>query len=178
MKRVKAEIAYEPEGEEPSLFTEQSVHQVYFWHHKTDLVMRGVLSSELEGFRLSLAEWLLLGIVSEGPEDGVSLSEIAKHMGVSQPQVTGLMSNITNQKLVRQKVQRRDRRSRHVTLSTRGQHLLSQAEEVITEKMRETLRGIGEKQFAGYCKTVRGLSAKASSDKIKPRATKNKEKKS
>ncbi len=157
MTRVRAEIVYEPEVAEKPLLEGVSIYQMYLLHSKADRVLRSAVSGQLDGFELSLAEWLLLSVVSEGPDQGLSLSEIARRLDVSQPQVTALMAAISGRKLVKQRTQRHDRRSRHVSLSVRGQRLLEQAEYAVMEKMPELMRGISRKQLAAYLETIRHI---------------------
>jgi DNA-binding MarR family transcriptional regulator len=107
-----------------------------------------------------MMEWLLLGVVGEGPDNGMSLSDIAKRLDVSQPQVTALMTKVSKQRLVRQKVQRHDRRSRHVVLSTRGQRMLDLIEDAIATRLKEWLADVPREQLKHYIQTIEFISTR------------------
>jgi DNA-binding MarR family transcriptional regulator len=117
-----------------------------------------LVADQLEYLKITMMEWLLLGVVGEGPDEGMSLSEIAKRLDVSQPQVTALMAKVSQQKLVKTKIQRHDRRSRHVILSARGTRMLEHTEAAIAEKMDDWLSEIPSDQLQHYVDTVRYIS--------------------
>lgn len=158
MHGTRAEIIYEPDSTDEPSIKEVNLCQMYLLHVKADRMLRTLITHELEAFRIGIMEWLLLGIVAEAPEEGMSLSEIARRLDVSQPQVTALMGEVTKQKLVRQKIQRHDRRSRHVMLSSRGERLVKHAETAMSDAMQEWLRTISQKQLETYQTVIEHFS--------------------
>ncbi len=138
-----------------------TMYQACLLHSRADRVLRALVADQLDYLKLTMMEWLLLGVIGEGPEEGLSLSEIAKRLDVSQPQVTALMVKVGQQKLVKQKIQRRDRRSRHVILSPRGQRMLTHTEEIIAQKMDNWLAEIPTDQLQHYIETVKYISERS-----------------
>jgi DNA-binding MarR family transcriptional regulator len=137
-----------------------SMYQACLLHSRADRVLRSLVAGQLEALKVTMMEWLLLGVVGEGPDNGMSLSDIAKRLDVSQPQVTALMTKVSKQRLVRQKVQRHDRRSRHVVLSTRGQRMLDLIEDAIATRLKEWLADVPREQLKHYIQTIEFISTR------------------
>ena len=134
-----------------------TMYQACLLHSRADRILRTIVSKQLEQFRITMMEWLLLGVVSEA-KDGITLSQIAQALDVSQPQVTALMDKVAAQKLVKQKVLRQDRRSRSVVLSTRGKYLVEDIEETITQELRGRLAEVPPEQLEAYLLTVKFIA--------------------
>lgn len=135
-----------------------TMYQTCLLHARADRVFRTIVSSQLDQFKITLMEWLLLGVVKDAAKSGVTLSQIAKALDVSQPQITALMDKVASQNLVRQKVLRSDRRSRSVVLSTRGLKLVDNIEETIGAYLNEWWGNVPAEQLDAYLKTVRAIS--------------------
>ncbi len=141
-------------------FEQFTMYEACLLHARADRALRTVVSSKLEGLNITMMEWLLLGIVVNGPEKGLSMSSVAHSLNVTLPQVTALVSNLVKQKLVRQKTQSYDRRSRHVMASPKGKALLEQIEISVGDAIKEWLKDIPETQLLAYMETVKHLAMK------------------
>lgn len=141
------------------------MYQACLLHSRADRVLRTVVSNQLERFNVTMMEWLLLGVVNEGPKDGITLSKIADVLDVSQPQVTALMDKVLAQKLAKQKILKQDRRSRSVVLTTRGKHLLEKIETSIADYIRNWLNDVPPEQLQAYWETIRYISQHRDSSK-------------
>jgi len=119
-------------------------------HARADRALRALVAKELEKFNLTMMEWLLLGVVCGGPKEGLSMTAIAKELDVTLPQVTALMTNITKQRLVKQKIQKHDRRSRHVSPTSLGKDLCSQIEVSMKSAMNNWLSEVSPEQMRAY----------------------------
>lgn len=137
-----------------------TMYEACLQHARADRALRTVVASQLEGLKITMMEWLLLGIVADGPEKGLSMSSVAQSLDVTLPQVTALVSNLVKQKLVKQKTQSYDRRSRHVIATAKGRALLDQVEASVGTAMREWLQDIPKSQLTAYMDTVKQLSTK------------------
>ena len=127
-------------------------------HARADRALRSLVGTRLEQYHLTMMEWLLLGVVCQGPPEGLSMSAVAQSLDVTLPQVTALANKLLNLKLVRQKTQSHDRRSRHVMPTGKGKTLLEDTEESISEAMREWLEPLPEEQVAQYFDTIAWLA--------------------
>jgi DNA-binding MarR family transcriptional regulator len=108
-----------------------------------------------------MMEWLLLGVVVSGPEKGLSMSSVAQALDVTLPQVTALVSNLLKQKLIKQKTQLQDRRSRHVSPTSRGKVLLGDMERAINQAMESWLKEVPDEELQVYLKTMKQLANQA-----------------
>lgn len=122
--------------------------------------MRAVVSKQLEAQKITMMEWLTLGVVMAGPKDGVSMSQIATTLDVTLPQVTALISNLLDAKMIKQQILASDRRGRQVTGTTRGKKAWTRLEDSIAEAMRTWSKGIDRAQLKTYILTVAKLSKK------------------
>jgi DNA-binding MarR family transcriptional regulator len=113
---------------------------------------------QLDDFKLSMMEWLLLASVCNGPTSGMSMSEVAAVLDVTLPQVTALMNDLVAMKLVKQKVDAADRRSRKLMCTLQGKRLLGKVEHAINKAMRQWLQDVTHEEFQAYMNTVRLLA--------------------
>ena len=134
------------------------MYEACLLHARADRALRLVVAKQLERFKITMMEWLLLGVVCGSSDKGLSMSNIAAALDVTLPQVTALVSNLVKHRYVKQKTQAHDRRSRHVTATTRGKVLLGDVEDHINNAMKEWLEGIPKEQLLAYFDTVRFLA--------------------
>jgi len=132
--------------------------------------LRAMVGNCLEQFKITMMEWLLLGVVGEAPKEGITLSHIADALDVSQPQVSALMDEVLSQRLVRQKVNKKDRRSRTVALTPKRARLVERIEAAITNHLKEWLAEIPKEQLQAYLNTIRFIT-ESEIDKPKPQST-------
>ncbi len=138
-----------------------TMYQLCLMHARADRAMRSVIAKDLEAYSLTMMEWLALGIISNAPSDGFSMSQVARALDVTLPQVTSLVSTLTKMKLIKQKVLATDRRGRQVIITAKGDRLLVKLEDRIAVVMRGWTGDIPAKQLQAYVLTVAQLSAKA-----------------
>lgn len=105
-----------------------TIYELCLLHSRADRAFRTLIAEQLEPHELTMMQWLLLGVVGRGPKDGLSMSDIAHEMGITLPQVTALLTDLTKRRLTKLKTQRRDRRSRHAQLTSKGEEVMKSAE--------------------------------------------------
>jgi DNA-binding MarR family transcriptional regulator len=135
-----------------------TMYETCLYHSRTDRALRAVVGRCLEKYHVTMMEWLLLGLVGSGPTEGWNMSALARLLEVTMPQVTALTSHLLEQKLVKQKAAKQDRRNRYVLITGRGKTLLENIEEDIKIAMKEWLASISEDQLKAYVNTVRQIS--------------------
>lgn len=128
-------------------------------HARADRAMRVVVAKQLDGQALTMMEWLALGVVAAGPKDGVSMSHIAATLDVTLPQVTALIGNLLQGKMIKQKVLASDRRGRQVIITLRGKRTLNNLEATIARAMRDWSKDINREQLRTYMMTVAQLAS-------------------
>ncbi len=98
---------------------------------RADRVVRSTISSQLEPYNLTVMEWLALGVVAAGPRNGLNMSAIAKELHVTLPQVTVLVSKLTDAKLFKSRAQGTDKRAKFICATLRGRRLHLKLEGVV-----------------------------------------------
>lgn len=137
---------------------DMTMYELCLMHARTDRGLRTVVAKQLDEFKVTMMEWLLLGVVVGGPEKGLSMSTVATTLDVTLPQVTALVTNLVKLRLVKQKTQTHDRRSRHVVATNKGKILLGDMEQAIALAMEEWLKDVPREQLAVYLQTVKQLA--------------------
>lgn len=135
-----------------------TMYEMCLLHARADRALRTVVAKQLDEFKVTMMEWLLLGAVVGGPEKGLSMSTVATTLDVTLPQVTALVTNLVKLRLVKQKTQTHDRRSRHVVATNKGKILLGDMEQSIASAMEDWLKEVPSDQLGNYLDTVRVLS--------------------
>lgn len=106
-------------------------------------------------------EWLLLGVVSQGKSTGLTMSEIAEALHVTLPQVTALVNKLLPLKLIKQKSASTDRRSRVVTITSKGQLTLDDANSTLDKAKDEWFEGLAVEQRDSYAEVLRRFATSA-----------------
>lgn len=131
-----------------------TIYELCLLHSRADRTLRTIVAEKLEPFELTMMQWLLLGVVGKAPKDGLSMSDIAARMGITMPQVTALLTDLTKRRLTKLKTQRRDRRSRHALLTSRGEEALKKAETAIESGVGELFSSDRRQAYAGMLEHI------------------------
>ena len=135
-----------------------NMYDLCLLHARSDRVLRGIIASKLEKLNITMMEWLLLGVVHNGSPKGVSMSDIAQSLHVTLPQVTALVNKLLPPKLVKQKSANSDRRSRLVSLTSKGELVLDEAQNLIESAHKDLFNGLESNDIDGYTKTLTKIS--------------------
>ncbi len=130
------------------------MYEICLLHARSDRAMRAIIAERLEGLNITMMEWLLLGVVTEGKGQGLTMSEIANTLQVTLPQVTALVNKLLPLKLIKQKSASNDRRSRLVTITSKGQLALDDANKALDAAMETWLDGVSKEQLQMYIATL------------------------
>ncbi len=118
---------------------------------KVDRSLRGLVTKQLKPFKLTMTQWLLLGVVASADTSGISISNTAKSLNVTMSQVTGISTQLVTAHLLRQKrTQRSDHRSRYLLLTARGRVILEDVEESVNKALIYWFQAIPENQLVFY----------------------------
>ena len=144
--------------EETEQEVEITMYEVCLLHSRADRALRLVIARHLDQFNVTLMEWLLMGAVNAGPKEGITMSAVAGALDVTLPQVTALTASLTKAKLLKQKVSRKDRRSRRLVCTSAGKKMLQDIEKAADHGMKEWLSEIPEEQLEAYFSTIKLLA--------------------
>lgn len=131
-----------------------TIYELCLLHSRADRALRTVVAEQLDTVDLTMMQWLLLGIVGGGPKDGLSMSEIAEQMGITLPQVTALLSDLTKRRLTKLRTQRRDRRSRHALLSPKGEEELKKANDTLEKGLGDIFPAERRQSYGGMLEHI------------------------
>lgn len=136
-----------------------TMYETCLLHARADRALRSLVGAKLEQYKLTMMEWLLLSVVCEGPPEGMSMSSVAQSLDVTLPQITALANKLLNLKMVRQKTQSRDRRSRHILATGKGRSLLEDVEDDLSSAMKDWLSELPRTDYESYMSTVKWLAS-------------------
>lgn len=137
-----------------------NMYDMCLLHARSDRALRSYIASHLHDSKITMMEWLLLGVINEGGVKGSSMSEIAGALHVTLPQVTALVNKLLPLKLVKQKSATTDRRSRLVSLTQKGQLTLQESNKVLEDARAELFKGVDEATLGSYSDVLGMLSSK------------------
>jgi DNA-binding MarR family transcriptional regulator len=160
MNKETIQVKEAPQTESASERAEQSMYEICLLHSRADRALRMVVSRRLDQFKVTMMEWLLLGVVESGAKDGMTMSTVANALDVTLPQVTALTASLTKLKLIKQKISRQDRRSRRLAVTTSGKKMLTDIEQEVDQAMQQWVVDIPPSDFSTYMRTVQRLATR------------------
>lgn len=135
-----------------------NMYEICLLHARSDRALRSKIASLLEESQITMMEWLLLGVVAGGPAKGSTMSDIAKSLHVTLPQVTALVNKLLPLKLVKQKSANSDRRSRLVSLTSKGQLVFDENTKVMDKAQVKLFDGASDQDLESYAGVLSKLS--------------------
>lgn len=130
------------------------IYDLCLLHVRADRAMRGAINSQLDQQQLTFMEWLVLGVTSHAPKQGHSMGEIAGYLDVTLPQITALVNELTDKKLVKQTVSPFDRRGRQVQITTKGSRVLIRLESLLRSALHTWSKDIPPNHLYTYALTL------------------------
>jgi DNA-binding MarR family transcriptional regulator len=135
-----------------------NMYEICLLHARSDRALRSKIASLLEESKITMMEWLLLGVVAEGPVKGSTMSDVAKSLHVTLPQVTALVNKLLPLKLVKQKSASSDRRSRLVSLTSKGQLVFEENKKIMDNAQQGLFEGASDQDLNAYSQILTKLS--------------------
>lgn len=137
------------------------MYEICLLHAQSDRALRAMIAERLDSMNITMMEWLLLGVVSRGKSTGLTMSEIADALHVTLPQVTALVNKLLPLKLIKQKSASTDRRSRVVTITSKGQLTLDDSNKTLDSAMDQWFNGVTPEQQKSYSIVLEQLATSA-----------------
>lgn len=135
-----------------------TMYEACLQHSRADRAIRLVVARELNDYGITMMQWLLLATVANGPGSGMRMTELAAQLDVTMPQITALMNDLVNLKLVKQKINSTDRRSRKLIANPAGNKLIRDIEGRIEKALRDWLKDIPKQDLEIYLSTSRRIA--------------------
>lgn len=135
-----------------------NMYEICLLHARSDRNLRSAIAAQLEESKITMMEWLLLGVVAAGPAKGSSMSDIARALHVTLPQVTALVNKLLPLKLIKQKSANVDRRSRLVSLTSKGQLVFGETCKIVETAQVDVFKDSTKEDLAVYRQVLAQLS--------------------
>ena len=119
--------------------------------------LNAFLNRELQPAGLSVNEWALLGLLTDGP---VHPQEIARVMCVKSPMVPRLVEALLARNLATVTADSKDQRGKHVAITKSGSALLESTESRLRGAMQEYLSAVPRSDLATYIKVMSIIAQK------------------
>jgi MarR family transcriptional regulator, transcriptional regulator for hemolysin len=134
------------------------MYEACLLHNRADRMLRLVISSHLQKYKITKMEWLLLALIKEHSPAGAGMTSLASTLGVSMPQITALATNLSNRKLIEQRAVPEDRRAKKMIATKKGYDLAVQIEASMRGALKAWLADIPRTQLEIYMLTVQQLA--------------------
>jgi len=130
------------------------VYKLGLLHAKADRAFRGLFSECLRSSNITMMEWLVLGVIINGSSKNISMSAIANELNVTLPQITALVNGLLHQKMVKQRFSAKDRRTRLVIVTSKGNMVYSDALKLMVEDSSGWFGNLSEDDINAYIRTM------------------------
>lgn len=133
---------------------------------KSDRVLRQLTNKIVRTHGdMTLTEWLVLSIIASGAKAGIRMSELAKELGVTLPQITALLDSLLVKRLVRQKTMKEDRRNRYAIATQKGEDVVKVVNQAMDEQFKAIMHGVPDTHLQIYRQVLETVASRVSSDK-------------
>lgn len=136
---------------------ELTTYEACILHARAHRVLREFVARQLEGYNLTVMEWVLLGVISES-KPGVSPSALCERLDVSMPLITRMATNLQSHGYVDRKEHQEDKRQSVIIPSAKGLELAELVEAQIKVEMRKMLKDFSPSEILGYVRTMKQLA--------------------
>jgi DNA-binding MarR family transcriptional regulator len=92
---------------------------------RTDRIIKATLERHLAGYGLNYIDWLVLNTLLYANVSGLSMTAVAGALDIHMPQLTVAANRLLKLRLIRQRTQEHDRRSRHLIITIKGKNISS-----------------------------------------------------
>lgn len=113
-------------------------------------VLREFVAKQLDGYGLTMMEWVLLGVVHESGSRGVSPSALSERLDVSLPMVTRMVNAVAEDNYVKRRADKHDKRQQIIIATPKGRRLAQGIEWRVRGAMKEWLKDVDPEELKGY----------------------------
>jgi DNA-binding MarR family transcriptional regulator len=118
--------------------------------------LREVANRELKPFNLNTTQWLILGVL-HGEPGGHKVSSIAHRLQVEVPLITTLSQPLLMSGFITQSYDKRDKRSKPLTITEEGSRLVELIEARLAESLKQLEVGMSTEDVGQYLRALERL---------------------
>jgi len=134
-------------------------HDLIRLQSKIARLTKNLTEKTLAEFKLSPLQWSIIGIAKTHPQ-GVRYVTISQRMGVEAPFVTEVVDTLKKKGVLKISTDPEDKRAKVVTLSARGEGLVSEIEKKVKGKIDNTFSDLSSSDIKTYLSTIRKMIEK------------------
>lgn len=151
---------FRPATNKPKLYGMKDVssYELCMMQVSFDRVIRTKVTQQLKQHGLTMMQWLALGAISLGPKEGISMSQIGQKLGVTPPQITALVSELSSRELITQMPFAKDRRGKQVSATIKGKKFLAKLDGTIIETLHELTKNVSHEKMRLYADILKHLT--------------------
>jgi MarR family transcriptional regulator for hemolysin len=120
---------------------------------KSYRILRSRAYETLRSHELNATEWSIIGLVYES-ENGITLSGVAKSIGIKKPLVTLLVDKLVQRKLIMRSPNKDDSRSKLLMIKPEGRVLIEAVEGELGEGFKSLFDDLTNGDIANYVKVL------------------------
>lgn len=117
-------------------------------------VLREFVAKQLDGYDITMMEWVLLGLIHEAGSKGVSPSALSERMDVSLPMITRMLNALNEAGHIRRQTVTNDKRQQLIATTPKGGHLVQDIEGRVRSSMKQWLQDVNRDDLRGYIRIM------------------------
>ena len=119
--------------------------------------VRELIGASLDKHNLHFTQWLVLAHICRGPANGYPMRELAEDLSISPPQMTKLVTELGDRKLIRTRPDTKDQRVRLIRCSAAGKALCESIEADLSTDIVNWLDHLQASQQTAYLELLKLL---------------------
>ncbi|MEK7602855.1 MAG: hypothetical protein AAB459_01240 [Patescibacteria group bacterium] len=108
-----------------------SLFELCLAHSSAERAIKSSMNKALERYELTLLEWLLICVVNTFGSNGLSMTAVSTALNINLAQTNVLAIRLVKRRLIRQRTQRHDRRTRHLIITAKGKFICERSKSQI-----------------------------------------------
>lgn len=121
-------------------------------------VLKDFVAKQLDGYDITMMEWVLLGVVHEAGSKGVSPSMLSQQLDVSLPMITRMLNSLNAAGYITRRNVLKDKRQQIIMATQQGRRLAQNIEGQVRGAMKEWLKDVNREDIAAYVRLMDRLA--------------------
>jgi DNA-binding MarR family transcriptional regulator len=136
----------------------ESLFELCLAQSRADRAVKSAVNRALEKYELSSMEWLLLSVVNTGGGNGLSMTAAATALNITLAQTNALAVKLVKRRLIRQRTQKHDRRTRHIIITAKGKYTLERSRSLLKRLQKYVASEFSAEEIDTYRQSLERIS--------------------
>lgn len=139
--------------------SELTMYEACVLHSRAERVLKSIVSSHLEVWKLTRMEWLVLATLGtrDNRHQGLTMTEVAEVLDVTLPQLNALTSKLIAMNYMKQTQSGSDKRIKVLQVTKTGHNAITALEKDMRNAMKEWLKDVELHDINNYMHTLQIL---------------------